>query len=144
MIALASIATRLGLGVIVLLVIFLVHRTFLSDPRRRHLPPKVPGPPIINHTFQHLGADLPERLMKWAEEYGEIYRTRSAATDFIWLNSPRAIKEIIDKRSVIYSSRQPMPMALGAASGGRRVTFMPRGKRWRAIRAIIHRVSNIS
>ena len=78
-----------------------------------------------------------------ATKYGDVFRTRSAATDFIWLSSPRAVKDIIDKRSTIYSSRPPMPMALGAASGGRRMTFMPKGRRWRILRAIIHRVWNL-
>jgi hypothetical protein len=128
------------IGVLALLGVYLVHRFILSDPKRKHLPPLVPGPPIINHTFIHLEPEFPWRLTKWAEEYGEIFRTKSAATDFIWLNSPRAIKDIIDRRSAIYSSRQPQPMALGAASGGKRMTFMPKSKRWRTLRAIIHRV----
>jgi len=104
------------------------------------MPPKVAGLPIINQTFTHLETEFPLRLAKWAEQYGEIYRTKSAATDFIWLSSPKAVKEIIDRRSAIYSSRQPQPMALGAASGGRRMTFMPKGKKWRTLRGIVHRV----
>ena len=31
-------------------------------------------------------------------------------------------------------------MGLEAASGGKRVVFMPRGKQWRTIRGIIHRL----
>jgi hypothetical protein len=131
------------IGVVVLLGVYLINRFFLSDPRRKHLPPIVPGPPIINHTFIHLEQEFPWRLTKWAEEYGEIFRTKSAATDFIWLSSPRAVKDIIDRKSAIYSSRQPQPMALGAASGGKRMTFMPKSKRWRTLRAIIHRVSHL-
>jgi len=69
-----------------------------------------------------------------------VFRTKSGATDFIWLSSPQAVKDIIDRRSAIYSSRQPQPMALGAASGGKRMTFMPKGKQWRILRGIIHRV----
>jgi cytochrome P450 len=112
----------------------------LTDPRRKHLPPLVKGPPLINHTFIHLEAEFPWRLTQWRDQYGEIFRTKSAATDFIWLSSPKLVKDIIDKRSAIYSSRQPQPMALGAASGGKRMTFMPKGKQWRTLRAIIHRV----
>jgi cytochrome P450 len=106
------------------------------------MPPLVPGPPVVNHTFQHLEQEFPRRLIKWTAQYGEIFRTKSAATDFIWLSSPKAVKDLIDRRSAIYSSRHPQPMADGAASGGRRMTFMPKGKQWRILRAIIHRVSS--
>src|SRR5436190_15816390 len=129
------------LGACLLVTVYLVYRFILRDPRKKHLPPLVPGPPIINHTFQHLEAEFPWRLTKWTQLYGDVFRTKSAATDFIWLSSPQAVKDIIDRRSAIYSSRQPQPMALGAASGGKRMTFMPKGKQWRTIRAIIHRVS---
>ena len=69
-----------------------------------------------------------------------MYRTKSGATNFIWLSSPRAVKDLIDRRSAIYSSRPPLPMMLGAASGGKRMTFMPKGKEWRTLRAIVHKV----
>jgi cytochrome P450 len=105
------------------------------------MPPLVPGLPIVNHTFQHLEQEFPWRLTKWTARYGEIFRTRSAATDFIWISSPNAVKELIDRRSAIYSSRHPQPMALGAASGGKRMTFMPKGRQWRILRGIIQRVS---
>ena|SRR5215471_3108955 len=129
-------------GVCLLLAVYVTYRLFLRDQRKKHLPPLVPGPPIINHTFIHLEQEFPWRLTKWTQKYGDIFRTKSAATDFIWLGSPQAIKDLIDRRSAIYSSRQPQPMALGAASGGKRMTFMPKGKQWRKIRAIIQRVSN--
>jgi len=127
-------------GLIVLGAVYLAYKFILTDPRRKHMPPMVPGPPIINHSFIHLETEFPWRLAKWAQDYGEIYRTKSGATDFIWLSSPKAVKEVIDRKSAIYSSRQPQPMALGAASGGKRMTFMPKGKQWRTLRAILHRV----
>ena len=132
------------LGAALLLITLLLYHLFLRDPRRKHMAPLVPGPPIINHTFIHLEQQFPWRLTKWAQQYGDIFRTKSAATDFIWLSSPQVVKDIIDRRSAIYSSRQPQPMALGAASGGKRMTFMPKGKQWRTLRAIIHRVYPIS
>lgn len=129
-------------GAILLVAVYLIHKFVFTDPRRKHLPPLVAGPPIINHTFIHLEPEFPWRLTKWRDQYGDMFRTKSAATDFIWLSSPKLVKDIIDKRSAIYSSRHPQPMALGAASGGKRMTFMPKGKQWRTLRAIIHRVCN--
>ena len=131
------------LGACFILVVYLLYRFFVRDPRRKHLPPLVPGPPIINHTFQHLEQEFPWRLTKWTQQYGDVFRTKSGATDFIWLGSPQAVKDLIDRKSAIYSSRQPQPMALGAASGGKRMTFMPKGKQWRTLRSIIHRVLSL-
>lgn len=64
----------------------------------------------------HVKDDPTEMLKQWARDYGEVFRTRSGVTDFIWLNSREAVKELFDRRSAIYSSRQPMPMALDAAT----------------------------
>lgn len=128
-------------GLTLLLFIYLGWYFLVRDSRRKCMPPRAAGPPIINHTFQHLEPEFPNRLMKWTQKYGPVFRTKSAATDFIWLSSPQAVKDLIDRRSALYSSRQPQPMALGAASGGRRMTFMQKGRRWRTMRTIVHRVS---
>lgn len=101
--------------IIVPVLIFGAYRAFY-DKRRKHLPPQVPGWPIINNTLQHRVDNAPPLLQKWAREHGEIFRTRAGATDFIWLNSMSSVKELYDKRSAIYSSRQPMPMACDTAS----------------------------
>ena len=124
---------------LLVLVGYCLYYFLLYDPRRKHMPPLVRGLPLINQTFVHQREDFPYRLMKWKAQYGDIYRTRAGATDFIWLSSPLAVKELIDRRSAIYSSRQPMPMALGAASGGKRMTFMPKGRQWRTLRTITHK-----
>jgi cytochrome P450 len=78
-------------------------------------------------------------VQKWAKQYGEIFCTTSGSTLFVWISSRKAFKELIDRRSAIYSSKPPAPMAT-TASGGKRVTFMQYGKDWRALRNILHRV----
>jgi hypothetical protein len=101
----------------------------------------VRGWPIINQTLDHLEEDPTGKIIKWARDYGEIFRTTAATTTFIWINSREAFKELIDRRSAIYSSRHPQPMTLDMASAGKRITFMPYGKDWRALRNIMHRVT---
>jgi len=132
------------IGLTILLLVYVGWCLLIRDSRRKHMPPLASGPPFINHTFQHLEAEFPKRAIKWTQEYGPVFRTKSAATDFIWLSSPQAVKDLIDRRSAIYSSRQPQPMALGAASGGRRMTFMQKGPRWRTMRTIVHRVIDLA
>jgi hypothetical protein len=143
-------------AVLVLPLLFWAWRFFTRDPRRKSLPPHVRGWPIINQTFLQVKDDPTDILRGWAREYGEVFMTTSGTTTFIWLNSMESVKELFDRRSGIYSDRQPMPMALEAAryrivrfklltgSGGNRVTFMRYGKRWRTVRGILHKVLLLS
>jgi hypothetical protein len=113
----------------------------LRDPRLASLPPHVSGWPLINQTWVLQQDDPTGLLIRWAQEYGELFRTTSGTTDFIWINSRNAFKEMIDRKSAIYSSRHPMPMTQDVVSAGKRILFMPYGKSWRTLRQIIHRVS---
>ena len=139
-------------ALIVLPIVLVIYKYITRDPRRKSLPPQVRGWPIINQTFLQLKDDPTGLLREWAREYGELFMTKSGSTTFIWLNSMEAVKELFDRRSNIYSDRQPMPMALEAArfvsqrvkltsSGGNRVTFMRYGKRWRTVRGVLHKVT---
>jgi len=128
------------LGTLLALIVGGVIYVATYDPRYRDLPPQVPGWPIINQTLYHLQDDLATNAIKWAREYGEIYRTKSGTTNWIWLNSGEAVKEICDRRSAIYSSRHPTPMGSETASGGKRMLFMQYGERWRTVRSIVHRL----
>lgn len=103
-------------ALLILPLVILVWRFFRgADPRRKSLPPHVRGWPIINQTFLQVKDDPTDILRGWAREYGEIFMTTSGTTTFIWLNSMESVKELFDRRSNIYSDRQPMPMALQAA-----------------------------
>jgi len=102
-------------AIFVLPILLIVIHYVTRDPRRKHLPPQVKGWPIINQTFLQLKDDPTGLLRDWAREYGELFMTKSGTTTFIWLNSMESVKELFDRRSNIYSDRQPMPMALDAA-----------------------------
>jgi hypothetical protein len=136
-----TIKAKVGFAEVFLLVVAVygLYRYFTRDPRLASLPPHVRGWPIINQTLDQMQDDVIPLVQGWAKQYGEIFRTTSGTTTFIWLNSRKAVKELIDRRSVIYSSRHPQPM-VEAAGGGKRMVFMPYGKCWRAIRNVIHRV----
>lgn len=50
----------------------------------------------------------------------------------------------MDRKSGIYSSRAPSPLAQDVASAGRRQLFMPYGPRWRSIRKHSHTLLNLA
>lgn len=112
----------------------------LRDPRLASQPPHVSGWPIVNQTFVQQRDDPTGILIKWAQKYGELFRTTSCTTTFVWINSRNAFKELIDRKSSIYSSRHPMPMTQDVVSAGKRILFMPYGREWRTLRQIIHKV----
>lgn len=78
------------------------------------------------------------QFTKWAEEYGYVHDQRTTSRlpltksspvyslmlgtkTYVILSSPDAVKDLIDKRSSIYSSRPDMYMAHDVASGGLRL-----------------------
>lgn len=90
------------------------------------------------------GDKVPGIIRGWAREYGPIVYTKMGGTDYIWLNSPEVVKELMDKRGSKYSSRPYLPMAFDATSGQKRQFFMPYGEQWRNIRRVSHGALNLS
>jgi hypothetical protein len=129
--------------VILLLLLTLgVYKYWTRDRRLAHLPPHVRGWPLINQTLVQAQDNPIPSVQGWAKQYGEIFCTTSGSTLFVWISGRKAFKELIDRRSAIYSSKPPAPMAT-RASGGKRVTFMQYGREWRALRNILHRVDSL-
>ncbi|KIW93064.1 uncharacterized protein Z519_06914 [Cladophialophora bantiana CBS 173.52] len=117
----------------------------LKDSRRKHLPPGPRGLPFLGNFFEMSKAETFRfRAQKWAKDYGEIFYTKMGGADYIYLSSPTAVKELMDKKSGIYSSRPPAPLASDVASAGRRQLFMPYGPKYRVVRKIAHQLLNIT
>lgn len=70
--------------------------------------------------------DVHKQFQKWAEEYGPIYSLILGTKTMIVLSSDTAVKELLDRRSGIYSDRQDMYFAQTLCSGGMRVLMMVR------------------
>lgn len=120
-------------------------RLHSQDKRRRYLPPGPGGLPIVGNLFDMADAEnFHHKAVEWGEKYGDLTYTKIGGTDWIWLNSPKVVKEIFDKRSSIYSSRPPAPLASDVASAGRRQLFLPYGPHWRGLRKSGHVLLNLN
>lgn len=64
-------------------------------------------------------------------------------TVIIVLSSDRIVKELMIKRSGMYSSRPDMYMMRELSGGNNRVTFMPYSEEWRLIRKIYHNTLSV-
>ncbi|KAG4284981.1 hypothetical protein FPRO06_06241 [Fusarium proliferatum] len=63
-------------------------------------------------------------------------------TPWLFLNSRKAVHELLEKKAAIYSSRQNLPMANDVISGKKRFLFMPYGSDWRRTRKEMHLILN--
>ncbi|KAJ4211748.1 hypothetical protein NW759_012347 [Fusarium solani] len=115
----------------------------LMDSRRRHLPPGPDGLPFIGNMLDLADSDdVQNKVRKWHHQYGNIFYTKIGGSDYIWLSSPKVVKDLMDKRSSTWSSRPPLPFAQDVGSGGLRQLFMPYGPRWRQLRKHSHALLN--
>ncbi|KAL3485851.1 cytochrome P450 [Aspergillus germanicus] len=85
---------------------------------------------------------VPDIVQRWAAQYGDVFYTKIGGSDYVWLSSPKAVKDLMDKKSSVYSSRSPLPLAQDIASAGRRQLFMEYGPQWRTIRKYSHNLLN--
>lgn len=109
-----------------------------SAPRYK----SVPGPrgwPIVGSAV-HLNKYPQRSLRKWHKQYGEIYVVKLFAFKWVFLNSPEAVKAILDKQSASTSDRVPFPVATEAICKGLRLVLMPYGPLWRRLRRKVHQV----
>lgn len=87
--------------------------------------------------------DVHLQYQKWANEYGPIYSLMLGTKTMIVLSSDEAVRDLVDKRSAIYSDRQDHYMGQTLLSGGNRFLMMRYGSTWRMLRKMSHNLLNI-
>ncbi|KAI0003484.1 putative O-methylsterigmatocystin oxidoreductase [Xylariaceae sp. FL0662B] len=102
----------------------------------------MPGPggyPLIG-----IGTSLPAkanfRLREWASMYGEVFKLRVGWYEWVVINSPEAMHDILNKQSMKTSSKMPAPMGDDVVTGGMRMFTLQYGTKWRAYRTITHQL----
>lgn len=126
--------------------IILASSLLIAYVRRDRRLDSIPGPkgnyPLIGVGFQ-LPPKAPATFRKWAEEYGDIFKLRVGWYNWVVINSPEAVREILEKQAVITSSKAPSPMGHDVVTGGNRMPTMPYGATWRAMRSVVRRVTTV-
>ena len=74
------------------------------------------------------------RFTKWAEEYGSIFSLKVGAGTWILLNDKRAVHDLLDKKSAIYSDRPNDQQVITATKEN--LAMMNADRLWRASRKI--------
>ena len=128
-----------------LFVVFGVAAVFTVWLRRDQRLDTIPGPkghPLIGVGYK-LPPKAPAVFRKWAIEYGDVFKIRVGWYNWVVINTPEAVREILEKQAVITSSKAPSPMGHDIVTGGNRMPTMPYGPRWRALRGVVRQVTTV-
>ncbi|OTA84711.1 hypothetical protein M434DRAFT_377643 [Hypoxylon sp. CO27-5] len=128
--------------VITTTLLLLIYRLSRVGQRPKGYPPGPPTLPLLGNLHQMPKTKAHLQFQRWAEEYGPIYSLMLGTKVMIVLSSDQAIKDLLDKRSNIYSSR-PETYLGNIVSGDQRMLLMEYGDRWRVPRKLVHNSLNI-
>lgn len=92
--------------------------------RPKGLPPGPPTLPILGNLHQLPKRGIHLTLQKWAKEYGPIYSIMLGTQITIMINKAEVAKELLEKRSAIWSSRPELYMAMNVMGSGLRFNLM--------------------
>ncbi|KAK4152517.1 phenol 2-monooxygenase [Chaetomidium leptoderma] len=74
---------------------------------------------------------------QWAKQYGGIFSLKVGPATSIVISSPRLIKQLVDKKSNLYSSR-PASHVGNIIGNGDHLLLMQYSDRWRTCRKLVH------
>ncbi|PGH10795.1 hypothetical protein AJ79_05268 [Helicocarpus griseus UAMH5409] len=124
-------------------VAFILYRIRQIGRRPPGFPPGPPTLPLIGNLHQMPSKQAHLQFQKWAEEYGPMYSLILGTKVMIVLSQDTVVKDLLDKRSNIYSSRPELYLGT-LLSEGNRMVLMEYGDKWRMIRKTIHNMLNIN
>ena len=134
---------RHGVKIVAVLVgLLLLVIAWLRRDRRLDTVPGPKGYPLIGVGYK-LPPKAPATFRKWAIEYGDVFKIRVGWYNWVVINTPEAIREILEKQAIVTSSKAPSPMGHDIVTGGNRMPTMPYGPHWRGLRSIIRQVTTV-
>ncbi|KAI1817110.1 cytochrome P450 [Poronia punctata] len=106
--------------------------------RPRGFPPGPPTLPIIGnlHLMPSKPGETGQKFEEWARKYGPIYSVILGTQVWIVLNKDWVVRDLLDKRGAIYSSRPDAYLAQTVFSGGMRSFLIKDGKTFKRNRRL--------
>lgn len=111
-------------AILVVVVWAILRRLYNVGRRPRNYPPGPRTLPFIGNLHQIPTKNRHLLFTEWARQYGPIYSLMLGSKVMIVINSDVVVKDLIDKKGAIYSSRPEAYIAQNVLSGGLRVLFM--------------------
>ncbi|EED84236.1 predicted protein, partial [Postia placenta Mad-698-R] len=101
-------------------------------------PPGPPVKPIVGSILQVSPQGAWYKFSEYQKVYGDLLFFRGLGSHVLVLNSMKAINDLLDKRSSVYSNR-PTFTVVGELMGlGQSMPLLPYGEEWRAHRRLAH------
>lgn len=123
----------LSVGAIALVLAIISYRYYAF---RRKLPPGPPGIPILGN-LREMPKTHPWRThTQMHRKYGPIFSMVYGRNTVVYLGTYDIARELLEKRSNIYSSRPRMVMVGECISQGNRSLILPYGEQWRGYRRL--------
>ena len=117
------------LGSILFALAVISHRYYAF---RRRLPPGPPGLPLVGNLFEMPESHPWLTHTELHKKYGPIFSMQYGLSTVIYLGTQEAARDLLEKRSSIYSSRPPLTMISECISQGNRSLILPYGEQWRS------------
>jgi cytochrome P450 len=133
---------HIALTLFTVLSVTIVVVAWLQRDRRLDAIPGPKGYPFIGVATQ-LTPNTAAIFHRWALQYGEIFKIRVGWYNWVVINTPEAIREILEKQAVSTSSKAPSPMSHDTVTGGNRMPTMPYGPQWRALRTMVRQLTTV-
>lgn len=103
---------------------------------RHRLPPGPPGLPLIGNLLELPKSHPWLTQTKLHKKYGPIFSMQYGMSTVIYLGTYEMARELLEKRSNIYSSRPTFTMVGECISQGNRSLILPYGEQWRNYRRL--------
>ncbi|KAH7110698.1 cytochrome P450 [Dactylonectria macrodidyma] len=105
-------------------------------------PPGPPTLPIIGNLHQMPMTNLHLKLKEWAKQYGPIISLKLGTQDMIIVSSDKVVRDLIDKRSALYSGR--MDVFIREFGDDLNILMRDNDELWRRQRKMYHLRLNVN
>ncbi|KAF2733286.1 cytochrome P450 [Polyplosphaeria fusca] len=125
----------LSYAALVAIAAWALYRISCIGRRPKNFPPGPPTIPVLGNLHLMPASDPHVKFEEWAKKYGPVYSLMLGTKTMVVLSKDTAVKDLLDKKGAIYSSRPDLYIGQTLASGGQRMLMMRYGPEWRIRRS---------
>ncbi|KAH7077572.1 putative cytochrome P450 oxidoreductase [Paraphoma chrysanthemicola] len=130
------------LAAVAALLVLITNTLMSACKKSAKFAPGPPALPLIGNLHQMPMKNFHLKFQEWANQYGPITGLKLGQTNMLLLNDPSAIRDLLEKKSSIYSSRPDLYIReLG--NGSLNIAFRDNDDTWRRQRKTYHLRLNV-